>query len=80
MLAICAAQDELMNPLMPAFVEAAVGLGLDLTVRTFPGTRHDFFNETMKERYDRTAAEGAWEATASFLARTLGWELRHSKR
>ena len=70
MLAIYANHDELMNHKVPAFVEAALKHGNDLTVKTFPNTRHDFFNETKKDLYDRAAAEEAWNVTASFLART----------
>ena len=72
MLAICASRDELMNPLMPAFIEAALAHGNDLTVKTLPNTEHDFFNEGMKARYNREAAEEAWETTIWFLRRTLG--------
>lgn len=71
MLAIYAKDDELMNPKVPAFVEAALKYGNDLTVKTLPNTRHDFFNETKTDRYDRAAAEEAWDITVSFLARTL---------
>lgn len=80
MLVICASHDELMNPLMPGFVESALGQGLDLTVKTFPGTRHDFFNQSIKERYNHDAAQEAWEITTWFLARKLGWTPYPSKR
>lgn len=79
-LAVCASQDELMNPLMPAFVEAALSNGLDLTVKTLPNTQHDFFNENMKDRYNRAAAEEAWAVTGWFLERTLGRQHYPSKR
>jgi carboxymethylenebutenolidase len=80
MLAICASHDELMSPLMPGFIECALEQELDLTVKTFPGTQHGFFNPNMKERYNQAAAQEAWEITAWFLTRTLGWTPRHSKR
>lgn len=80
MLAICASHDELMGPLMPAFVEAALNHGVDLTVKTMPNTEHDFFNETMKDRYNRAAAGEAWEIAAWFLTRTTGWKRPPSKR
>jgi carboxymethylenebutenolidase len=70
MLAIYANHDELMNPKVPAFVEAAFTHGNDLTVKTFPNTRHDFFNET-KKGFDSSAAAEAWELTTSFLEKTL---------
>jgi carboxymethylenebutenolidase len=80
MLAICASHDQLMNPLMPEFIEGALEQELDLTVKTFPGTQHDFFNHNMKERYNQAAAQEAWEITAWFLTRTLGWTPRPSKK
>lgn len=71
MLAIYANHDDLMNPKVPAFVEAALMYGNDLTVKTFPNTRHDFFNKTRKD-FNRAATEEAWDITTSFLTRTLG--------
>ena len=70
-LAIFAEKDELVNHKVPAFVEAAMKHGIDLTLKTFPNTRHDFFNETKVDRYDRKAAGQAWNLTAWFLAKTL---------
>ena len=80
MLAICASHDDLMNPLMPPFVDAALKGGVDLTVKTLPNTQHDFFNQTMKDRYDSRAAEEAWGFTTRFLARTLARRRPNSKR
>ena len=80
LLIICASHDELMSPLIPGFVEAALEEESDLTVKTFPGTQHDFFNETKKDRYNRAAAEEAWDFTAWFLTKTLGRRPTLSKR
>ena len=80
MLAIYASRDEIINPLVPAFVEAALKHGLDLTAQVLPDTRHDFFNMTKRGRYNREAAEKAWETTAWFLTRTLGWDPHPSYR
>ncbi len=80
MLLICASHDELMNPLMPGFVQEALGNGVDLTIKTFPNTEHDFFNSTMKDRYNHAAAEEAWALASWFLAKTLERGLRLSKR
>ncbi|MDG6982986.1 MAG: dienelactone hydrolase family protein [Nitrososphaerota archaeon] len=80
MLAICASHDELMNPLMPGFIKAALEQDLDLTVKTFPGTEHDFFNMNFKERYNASAAREAWDVTSWFLSKALGWAPSHSKR
>ena len=70
-LAILAEHDELMNPKVPAFVEAALGKGIDLTAKVFPNTTHDFFNETKKGAYDRNAENESWNLTKWFLERTL---------
>ncbi|MDG6911637.1 MAG: dienelactone hydrolase family protein [Nitrososphaerota archaeon] len=80
MLVICASHGELMSPLMPGFVEAALEEESDLTVKTFPGTQHDFFNETKKGRYNRAAAEEAWDFTVWFLAKALRRGPSFSKR
>lgn len=69
-LAIYADHDELINPKVPAFMDAALRRGTDLTLKVFPNTRHDFFNET-KDSYDSSAAEEAWGITSLFLKRTL---------
>ena len=80
MLAICASHDDLMNPLMPGFIKAALEQNLDLTVKTFPGTEHDFFNTNFSERYNASAAREAWEVTTWFLSKALGWAPGRSKR
>ena len=71
-LDIHAYQDELINKGVPAFVGAMLDGGKDLTLKTYPGTRHGFFNDTRKEVYDRDAADEAWDITRWFLERTLG--------
>ena len=72
MLDIHAAQDELINKGVPAFVEAMLEGGKDLTLKTYPKTKHGFFNDSRKEVYDRDAANEAWSITRWFLERTLG--------
>lgn len=69
-LAIYASRDELMTPKVPAFIDAALKHGDNLTVRVLPNTRHDFFNKT-KEDFNRTAADEAWRLTERFLAENL---------
>lgn len=71
-LDIHANQDELINKSVPAFVGAMLDGGKDLTLKTYPRTRHGFFNDTRKEVYDREAAGEAWDITRWFLERTLG--------
>jgi carboxymethylenebutenolidase len=71
-LDIHANQDELINRKVPSWVEAMLDGGKDLTLKTYPRTKHGFFNDTRKEVYDRTAAAEAWGITRWFLERTLG--------
>lgn len=71
-LDIRAYQDEIINEKVPAFVRAMLEGGKDLTLKTFPDTKHGFFNDTRKNVYDRTAASEAWDITRWFLERTLG--------
>jgi carboxymethylenebutenolidase len=71
-LAIHANQDEIINPKVPAFVDAAMKSGKDLTLKIYPKTRHGFFNDTNPAVYNESAAEEAWELATWFLGRTLG--------
>jgi carboxymethylenebutenolidase len=71
-LAIHANVDEIINKMVPGFVGQMVDGGKDLTLKTYPKTKHGFFNDTRKEVYDRPAAAGAWDLTRWFLDRTLG--------
>ena len=71
-LDIHAQQDEIINESVPAFVGAMLEGGKDLTLKTYPQTKHGFFNETRKEVYDRDASIEAWDITKWFLERTLG--------
>lgn len=71
-LDIHAYQDEIINKSVPAWVGEMLDGGKDLTLKTYPGTKHGFFNDTRKEVYDRTAAGESWDITRWFLERTLG--------
>ena len=70
-LAIHASRDELINRGVPGFVGAMLEGGKDLTLKTYPQTKHGFFNDTRKDVYNRTAAMQAWDITRWFLARTI---------
>ena len=70
-LDIHANQDEIINKAVPAWVGAMLEGGKDLTLKTYPRTRHGFFNDAMKEVYDEKAANEAWGITKWFLERTL---------
>ena len=71
-LDIHAYQDELINKAVPAWVGAMLEGNKDLTLKTYPRTKHGFFNDTRKEVYDRGAADEAWDLLRWFLERTLG--------
>lgn len=71
-LDIHANYDEIINRKVPAWVGAMLDGGKDLTLKTYPRTKHGFFNDTRKEVYDRSAAGEAWDITRWFLERTLG--------
>ena len=70
-LDIHANHDEIINKSVPEFVGAMLEGGKDLTLKTYPRTRHGFFNDTRKEVYDRSAANEAWDITKWFLEKTL---------
>jgi carboxymethylenebutenolidase len=68
-LAIFANHDELINWKVSEFVDVMLLKGKDLTLKTFPGTKHGFFNQSRRAVYDREAAADAWELTRWFLER-----------
>jgi carboxymethylenebutenolidase len=70
-LDIHAYQDELINKSVPGFVGAMLDQEKDLTLKTYPQTKHGFFNDTRSEVFNRKAASGAWEITRWFLERTI---------
>lgn len=63
--------DEIINKKVPAFVGAMLEGGKDLTLKTYPRTKHGFFNDTRKNVYNRKAASEAWDITKWFLERNL---------
>jgi carboxymethylenebutenolidase len=70
-LDIHANEDEIINKKVPAFVGAMLEGGKDLTLKTYPQTKHGFFNDTRKNVYDQRAAGEAWDITKWFLERNL---------
>jgi carboxymethylenebutenolidase len=71
-LDIHASHDEIINKSVPAWVGAMLEGGKDLTLKTYPGTKHGFFNDTRKEVFNRGAARESWDITRWFLEKTLG--------
>jgi len=72
MLAVFANHDEIINQRVPAFVGTALDTGKDLTAKTYPRTKHGFFNESRKNVYNRKAADDSWDLLRWFLAKTIG--------
>ncbi len=70
-LDIHANEDEIINKKVPAFVGAMLEGGKDLTLKTYPRTKHGFFNDTRESVYDRKAAGEAWDIMKWFLERNL---------
>lgn len=71
-LVMYAEKDEIINSKVPSFVEDALKLGVDVTLKTYPRTKHGFFNDSRKAVYDRKAAIDSWSLTKWFLRRTIG--------
>ena len=69
-LAIYAGEDDFMNRGVSQFAETAASAGMNLTLKTFPGARHDFFDDTKKASYDPRSARDAWALTGRFLKET----------
>ena len=43
----------------------------DVTAYTYPGVDHAFNNDTSKERYNKAAADSAWDRTVAFFHKHL---------
>lgn len=64
-----AEQDRFISDDEAAFMEATMGLeDLDVTIHTYPGTRHGFADPE-SPAYDEAAAETAWDRAVEFLRR-----------
>lgn len=70
-LAVYAEHDEIINGGVPQFVDAMLGNGKDLTFKTYPNTKHGFFNDTRPAVYDRAAADDSWRILRWFFERNL---------
>ena len=46
--------------------------GKRVTYFDYPGVNHAFNNDTSAERYDKAAADLAWDRTLRFFRRNLG--------
>ena len=62
--------DERINASWPAFEEALKAAGVKYERHLYPGTQHGFNNDTTP-RYDKAAADLAWQRTLRFFRRNL---------
>ena len=63
--------DERVNAGIPAYEEALKKNNISYEVHIYEGANHAFHNETAPTRYNKDAAELAWQRTLDFFARHL---------
>ena len=68
-LATYAQDDPRVNDTLGALGEALAWSDTDVTLESYPGTRHAFADLTRPERHDPTAAAEMWRRTIEFLDR-----------
>ncbi len=70
MLVVLAAEDERVNAGWPEYEQALQAAKVRYTLLQPPGTQHGFNNNTTP-RYDKAAADVAWQQTVALFKRTL---------
>ena len=63
--------DERINSGIPAFEAALKKASVDYKIYMYEGAQHAFNNDTTPTRYDKDAAQLAWQRTISFLKEKL---------
>jgi carboxymethylenebutenolidase len=63
--------DDRINAGIPAFEAALKAAGTDYQIFVYEGANHAFNNDTSAARYDKAAADLAWQRTVDFLKETL---------
>jgi len=63
--------DERINKGIPAFEAALKEASIDYRMYMYEGAKHAFYNDTRADRYNREAAQLAWQRTISFLKERL---------
>ena len=63
--------DDRVNAAGKPWVEALKRAGKDVTAYTYPGVDHAFNNDTSAERYNKAAADLAWQRTLAFFKQHL---------
>jgi carboxymethylenebutenolidase len=64
--------DERINKGIPAYETALQAAGVDYQIHMYAGAKHAFNNDTNPERYNKAAAEQAWNRTVAFFKEKLG--------
>ena len=64
--------DERINAGIPAFEEALKAAGIDYQIFVYEGANHAFNNDTSAARYDKDAADLAWQRTVELFKETIG--------
>jgi carboxymethylenebutenolidase len=72
MLLHYAGNDDRINAGIPAFEEALKKAGIEYTIYMYEGAGHAFNNDSNPERYNKTAADLAWQRTIAFFKAKLG--------
>ncbi|MBY8915749.1 dienelactone hydrolase family protein [Nitratireductor sp. L1-7-SE] len=63
--------DERVNAGIDAYRTALEGAGKTFTIHVYEGVNHAFNNDTSEARYDKEAADLAWQRTVTFLKENL---------
>ena len=63
--------DERINAGIPAYEAALKQAGKTYEIHVYEGANHAFNNDTNAARYDKTAADLAWQRTVAFLKKNL---------
>ncbi|GAK51436.1 carboxymethylenebutenolidase [Candidatus Moduliflexus flocculans] len=66
-----AGNDERINAGIAAYEDALKKASIQYTLYMYDGAQHAFFNDTSAERYNKEAAQLAWERTLAFLNEKL---------
>jgi len=63
--------DEGINKGIPGYEAALQKASIDYKIYMYEGANHGFFNDTNPARYNKEAAQLAWQRTISFLKEKL---------
>ena len=69
-LATYAQDDQRVNETLPALCDALADSPADITLESYPGTKHAFADHTRPDRHHPDAAEVMWRRTLEFLDRS----------